>query len=350
MRVSLAKSGGSFSVAAGQPVLDAALQAGLNVPHGCRGGNCGACRARLLSGNVTYPNGLPLGLSAAEIDAGLILLCQARALGDLSIESFEMSTPDRITLKRLPARIACTQRWSHDVLGVFLRLPAAESFDFEPGQYLDVLLRDGRRRSFSIASPPHDARPLELHVRRVVGGEWTEPLFADPGRNTLLAIEGPLGRFVYHADSRAPMLLVGGGTGLAPLKSILRHVIENHLDREMILYWGVRSEADLYAHRELEELARQAPGFCYRAVLSEPDAGWCGRRGWVHEAVAREIVAERGSLAGHDVYASGPPAMIAAVLDEFPRRGADPQRLFFDSFDYAPDTRERQRTIAASKS
>lgn len=350
MRVSLANSAVSFSVAPDQTVLDAALRAGLKLPHGCNGGNCGACRARLKSGKVSYPQQRPLGLSAAEAAEGLILLCQARALEDLSIEAFPVSTPDRATVKRLPCRIEHTRRWSHDVLGVFLQLPVAEPFDFAPGQYLDVMLSGGRRRSFSIASPPHDARPLELHVRRVTGGEWTDPLFADPAadaaRKPLLAIEGPLGNFVYRADTLAPMLLVGGGTGLAPLKSILRHVIDNALDRDLTLYWGVRSERDLYAHAELEALAARAANLRYYPVLSEPGPDWRGRRGWVHESVQNEV----GSLAGYDIYASGPPAMIAAIRREFPRYGADAERLFFDSFDYAPDTLDRQRTTAASKS
>ena len=164
-------------------------------------------------------------------------------------------------------------------------------------------------------------------------------------RGMLLSIEGPLGQFVYR-PAEAPMLLVGGGTGLAPLKSILRHVIENDLRRRMTLYWGVRSERDLYAHAELQELARRAPAFRYEAVLSEPSAAWAGRRGWVHEAVLQDF--ER--FTATDIYASGPPAMIAAVRSEFARRGADPARLFFDSFDYAPDTLERQRTTAATKS
>jgi CDP-4-dehydro-6-deoxyglucose reductase len=349
VRVSLSKSDRSFSVEPDRPVLGAAQGAGLNLPHGCRGGNCGACRVRLLEGEVSYPNGRPLGLSDAEVADGFILLCQARAVSDLRIEAFELSAPGRSAMKRLPGRIVRRVPLSHDVLGVFLRLPPAEDFDFQPGQYIDVMLPGGRRRSFSIASPPHDSRLLELHIRRVQGGEFTDPLFAGPDvdreRGMLLSIEGPLGQFVYR-PADAPMLLVGGGTGLAPLKSIVRHVIENDLRRSMTLYWGVRSERDLYAQGELEELMRRAPTFRYEAVLSEPSPAWAGRRGWVHEAVLQDF--ER--LDATDIYASGPPAMIAAVRSEFALRGADPARLFFDSFDYAPDSLERQRTTAATKS
>lgn len=351
MRVSLSKSDRSFSVAPDQPVLDAALDAGLNLPHSCKSGNCGACRARLLHGEVEYPNGRPLGLSDAEVAEGLILLCQAHARSDLSMEIFELSAAGQALIKRLPCRIERVQCWAHDVIGVFLRLPAAERFEFLPGQYIDILLPEGRRRSFSIASPPHDSRFLELHVRRVPGGELTERLFAAKTPGTLLTIEGPLGHFVYRAPTapaseEAPMLLVGGGTGLAPLKSILRHVIENDLRREMTLYWGVRSERDLYAHDALEDMARRAANFRYLPVLSEPSSRWQGRRGWVHQAVLEDT----RHLERHDVYASGPPEMIEAVRRDFALRGAAPERLFFDSFDYAPDSLARQRTIAATKS
>ncbi len=352
MRVSLNKSGRSFSVAPGQPVLDAALDAGLNLPHSCKGGNCGACRARLLHGQLHYPNGPPLGLADSEVAEGLILLCQARADSDLTIETFERSLADQAQVKRLPGRIEHMQRWSYDVMGVFLRLPAAERFDFLPGQYIDILLPGGRRRSFSIASPPHDSRLLELHVRRVPGGEFTEQLFGEEPRAALLNIEGPLGHFVYRAPEppgggeEAPMLLVGGGTGLAPLKSIMRHVIENGVRREMTLYWGVRGERDLYAHAALEELARSDARLRYVPVLSEPSSRWEGRRGLVHEAVLREVE----QLRRYEVYASGPPQMIEAVRSEFGLRGVPAERLSFDSFDYAPDSLARHRTIAATKS
>ena len=318
---------------AAQPLLDAALGAGFNLSHGCKGGSCGACRARLLRGEVTYPNGRPLGLADGDAAAGLILLCRAHARGDLCIEAIEISTPEMAVVKRLPSRIEQVQTLSHDVLRLLLRLPAAEPFHFQPGQYVDFLLSGGRRRSFSIASPPHDSRSLELHVRRVHGGEFTEGLFAGDPRNALFTIEGPLGHFVYRPAPGVPLVMVGGGTGLAPLMSILRHVIETDLQRDMVMYWGVRSERDLYADAELRDLARRAPNFRYRAVLSEPGPGWGGPRGWVHEAVLREGV----QLAGSDIYASGPPAMIAALRRDFALRGADPSRLYAESFDYAAE-------------
>ncbi len=351
MRVNLTRPDRSFGVAQDQTVLDAALRAGLNLPHSCKNGNCGACRARLLEGEISYPAGRPLGLSEHEIADGLILLCQAHARGDLSLEILEPLAPEDIRIKRLPGRIERIERLSHDVIALFLRLPAAERFDFKPGQYVDVCLSRGRRRSFSIASPPHDARLLELHVRRVPGGELTERLFGEQVRGTLLDIEGPLGQFVYRDTAppgaeRAPMLLVGGGTGLAPLKSIIRHVVENDLRRRMILYWGVRSERDLYAHAALEEMARRAAGFRYLPVLSQPSPTWSGLSGLVHEAV----LADLDGLERYEVYASGPPAMVEVVRREFGQRGVASSRLWFDSFDYAPDSPARQRKSADTRS
>jgi CDP-4-dehydro-6-deoxyglucose reductase len=343
MRVSLANSGRSFSAAQGQSLLDAALVAGLNLPHSCKSGNCGSCRARLLEGSTEYPHGRPLGLSDREVADGQILLCQARACGDVVLETTELHAADEARIRCLPCRVERAEALSHDVMGVHLRLPAAEVFSFQPGQYIDVMLGGGRRRSFSIASPPHASRLLELHVRRVAGGEFTERLFAASPQRMLLNIEGPLGQFVWRY-SGAPVLMVGGGTGLAPLLAMLTSAVASGLGAPVTLYWGVRTAADLYRDQALQALARDVAGFAYVPVLSEPEASWRGRRGLVHAAVLEDHAA----LAGYDIYASGPPAMIGAVRSSFVQAGANPARLYFDSFDYAPDALARQRSSAST--
>jgi CDP-4-dehydro-6-deoxyglucose reductase len=351
MRITLAYRDRSFEAAPDQSLLDAALDASLNLPHSCKGGSCGACRARLLQGEIHYPNGPPLGLSESEIRDGLMLMCQARARSDLTLETFEIAAPEDIVTKRLPARIDRIEPLSHDVMGVHLRLPAAEEFRFKAGQYLDIMLSGGRRRSFSIASPPHEARTLELHVRRVAGGEFSERLFRDGAEGSLLSIEGPLGQFLYRdAPAGRPMLMVGGGTGLAPLLCIIKHVLHERLERDMRLYWGVRAERDLYADQALLDLERrmaQTAGarLTYVPVLSEGSVEWRGARGLVHAAV----LADFSDFAGCDVYTAGPPAMVAAVRRELAARGTDAERIFFDSFDYAPDSAARQSINAASK-
>jgi CDP-4-dehydro-6-deoxyglucose reductase len=346
--ISIANSSRSFTAAADQPLLEAAADAALNLPHSCQSGNCGACKARLVRGEVHYPNGPPLGLAAAESAEGLILLCQAHARSDLCIETFEVSPAASARRKRLPCRIERTVALSHDVMGLFLRLPIAEDFNFEAGQFIDILLPGGRRRSFSIASPPHDARPLELHIRRIAGGEFSDRLFHEDMRAALLSIDGPLGTFTYRPPTgRAPrMLMIGGGTGIAPLLSILRHLIENGIERDMQLYWGVRSERDLYAQATLEQLSRRAASLTYVPVLSEPTPEWRGRRGWVHEAALQEAP----DLEAIEVYAAGPPAMIAAIQREYESRGSAKTRLYYDSFDPASDKPARQRSSAPAKS
>jgi CDP-4-dehydro-6-deoxyglucose reductase, E3 len=349
VRVRVVNSSSDFEVARDQSVLDAALRASWSLPHSCKGGNCGLCKARLLRGEIDYPNGRPLGLSDAEIDSGFILLCQAQARSDLDLELQEMRSAHEHGAARIPCRIERATLAAHDVMIVLLRLPPAVDFFFQAGQYIDIMLGHDRRRSFSIASPPKDARCLELHVRRVPGGEWTEWLFGSGSvAGALIGIEGPLGRFHYREEPShsRPMLLVGGGTGIAPLLCILRHLVDTESQRELIVYWGVRSARDLYVEAAILELASRLPHLRYVAVLSEPDPAWPGRSGLVHAAVLEDL----RDLSAFDIYAAGPPAMIEALRCEFPQHGAAIDRLYCDSFDYAVDSLERQRTSAATKS
>jgi CDP-4-dehydro-6-deoxyglucose reductase, E3 len=328
-------------VAPGQGLLEAALAAGLNLPHSCKSGHCGSCRARLLTGAVSYPGTRPLGITDEEQRAGYVLLCQARAQSDLAVEARLIASVADVEIKTLPCRIARLVPLAPDVMQVWLRLPSVEHLPFQPGQYLDVLLEGGRRRSFSIASPPHDSALLELHVRQVAGGGFTSQLFGGVGsaatlqEGSLLRIEGPVGQFTYRPGT-APALMIAGGTGFAPLKSMLRHVLETGIRRDLHLYWGARHVRDLYEEPLVLEWVRGHPRLRFTAVLSEASAMEAAhhRCGWVHEAV----LADYPSLAQAEVYAAGPPAMIEAIRASFPGRGLAPQRLYFDSFDYAPDS------------
>ena len=334
-------------VAATQPVLEAALAAGLNLPHSCKSGHCGSCRARLRSGQISYPNGVPLGITAEEQAAGHILLCQARAQSDLEVEARFIAGVGEVEIKTLPARIAGLAPLAPDVMQVLLRLPTVEPLRFRAGQYLDVLLPDGRRRSFSIASPPHDNELIELHVRRVAGGGFSERLFGPAAAaapadglslGSLLRIEGPVGQFVYR-DGTGAALMVAGGTGFAPLKSMLRHVLENGVPRDVHLYWGARHTQDLYEEARVLEWVRQHPRLRFTAVLSEATVAEAAhhRVGFVHDA----LLADYPDLSAFEVYAAGPPAMIEALRATGPRHGLPAGRLYFDSFDYAPDSGRR---------
>jgi CDP-4-dehydro-6-deoxyglucose reductase, E3 len=331
--------GRTLRVSPDTPVLEAALSAGLNLPHSCKSGHCASCRAQLKQGEIRYPSGRPIGITEQEERAGKVLLCQARPASDLVIEARLIARVSEVEIKTLPCRVARLAQLAPDVMQVFLRLPAVEPLPFQPGQYLDFLVEDGRRRSFSIASPPHDSELIELHVRKVTGGGFTERLFGHVGTGALLRIEGPLGQFVYRPGT-TPIVMIAGGTGFAPLKSMLRHLLEAGPvqgatpGRDVHLYWGARRPIDVYEESLVLQWQREHPRFKFTAVLSEAASADAPhhRLGWVHEAV----LADYPRLDGLDVYTAGPPALVEAIRATFPAHGLSADRLHFDSFDYAP--------------
>lgn len=331
MKVRLLPSGLEFHAQADEPILSGALREHLNLPHSCKGGSCGVCRVRVLRGRFEYPHGRPIGIDAAEEADGHALICQARAIEDLVIEIREIRHVTDVAIRELPARVERMQRLAPDVMALWLRLPGVEPFTWQCGQYVDVMLSGDRRRSFSLANPPHDSALLELHVRRNPGGEFSERVFGDLKPGALLRIEGPLGQFIYRPGER-PLLLIGGGTGYAPLKAMIREVLETEGRRDAMLFWGARTSVDLYEDEWLRALAAKHARFHYAPVLSEQAASETHESGLVHEAVLNRIA----GLAGFDIYAAGPPALIDAVRSTLPRQGADPERIYIDSFDYAP--------------
>lgn len=314
-------------------MLAAGLRAGLHLPHSCRGGSCGACEARILSGRLHYPRGRPPGLTAAEAGTGRALLCQARALSELVLEARALAVPEEVRIRRLPCRVESRELLCHDVMRLMIKLPSLEPFTFLAGQYVDFLLDGGQRRSFSIASPPHEVERLELHVRRVEGGSFTAQVFDELSERSLLRLEGPLGGFWLREESDRPVVMVAGGTGFAPIKSMLRHLMHTGSRRPVRFYWGVRRPRDLYEGERVARWAREHDWLDFTPVMSEPlpADGWQGRRGWVHEAVLEDSP----SLAAVDVYAAGPPPMIGVIQELFPAQGLPQGRLYFDSFEYA---------------
>jgi CDP-4-dehydro-6-deoxyglucose reductase len=355
-RITLVPTGQSFAADPAEPVLEAALRAGLNLPHSFKGGHCASCRARILSGDIVYPDcDLPAGITPEEAAERYALLCQAAAVTDLVVETREVRPAPEVEVRSLPCRIDRMERLADDVLAVYLRLPAVEHFAFRAGQYLDFILSGGRRRSFSIASAPADGALLEVHARRASSSGFTGQLFDSMRAGTLLRIEGPLGQFWFRAESPRPALMIGGGTGYAPLRAMLRQLLAVGDRRPLSLYRGARTSSDLYEHFWLQSVATVRPHFDYRPVLSDPAAdaaselgasAWDGRTGLVHEAVLDDL---GDRLAGFDVYASGPPAMIEAIRHTFTEQYALPrEQLFFDSFDYAPDTLAAMRKSEAT--
>lgn len=333
-QVRLQPSGKTFAVEDGETVLDAAVRQDIALPFGCQSGGCGACRARLIEGKIDYTLP-PHALAPAEIDAGYVLLCQARPSTDLTLAADELPPGGPRIIRNLAVRVERVEPLSHDVMALHLRLPRGRRLAFRAGQYVDVLLKDGRRRSFSIASPPSGEDTLALHLRHVPGGEFTGRVFSGLTPKTILRVEGPLGSF-YLRESGRPILMMAGGTGFAPLKSMIEEAFERGLERPMHLYWGARARRDLYLPALPEKWAVHHTGFRYTPVLSDPqpDDGWQGRIGWVHEALATD----HPDLRGFDVYMSGPPPMIDAAKATFARLGLPLDRLFYDTFDYAYET------------
>jgi CDP-4-dehydro-6-deoxyglucose reductase len=326
-------SGRTFSVEPDQKILDVALAQGITLPYSCRNGSCGTCKARLRAGAVDYGDYQEKAMSAKERADGKVLLCQARARGDLTIEAHELNTPAGIVVKTLPARVLTLERAAHDVMVLSLKLPENQRLAFLAGQYVDILLKDNQRRSFSLANAPHADTALELHVRHVPGGFFTDHIFSKMQERDLVRLRGPLGTFFLREDSQRPIIFIAGGTGFAPIKAIVEHAIAAGVQRPMHFYWGVRAFRDLYRHALVESWVSSGVLQRYVPVLSEPQAqdDWRGRKGFVHN----EVLTDYTDLSGYEVYASGPPAMIEAIKHHFFARGLLPERLFFDSFEFA---------------
>lgn len=321
----------SISVPEDLPVLAAAQQAGLPLPHGCRSGRCGSCRARLLSGRIVYPAGPPPGLSAQEISQGFVLLCQALARTDLVVEARLVQSSAEAQIQTLPARIVRRVPLAADVMQLWLRVPAAESLEFLAGQYLDVLLAGGLRRSYSVANAPLTGSEFELHVRHIPSGAFSAAVFGSLRDGAQLKIEGPFGRFIFQSATE-PVIFIAGGTGFAPIKAMLNQALAENSARELQLYWGAHDAPGLYEAALVRDWARRNPRLTLHTVLSGASAGPY-RAGWVHEAV----LGDHPTLAPFAIYAAGPPAMIAAIERTFPVQGAQPERLYLDSFEYASD-------------
>lgn len=333
-KVSIPASGHRFSVEPGEAILDAALRQGIGLPYGCRNGACGKCAGKLLSGEVEYKKALRAS-ALAEAESGKTLLCQACAKSDLAIEVREINRSADVEIKTLPCRVEHMQLLAHDIMQLKLKLPESERLQFLAGQYIEFLLKDGKRRAFSIANAPHDDAFIELHIRHVPDGHFGDYVFDGMKPKTLLRLQGPLGSYYLREDSDRPVIMMGGGTGYAPLKSMLEHVFYTGNQRRIHLYCGVRSRRDLYMHEQCSAWAGQYDNLVYTPVLSEPlpEDAWQGATGYVHE----KVIEDHPDLQHYDVYMSGPPPMIKAGMELFYAHGLPETQIYSDSFEYSDD-------------
>jgi len=336
-QVELKTSGKTFSVEADETVLEAALRQSINLPYGCKNGACGSCKGRLLTGKITHGDHSQSALSPADETAGATLLCCAHPQTNLLIEVREVQGGGDIPVRKVPCRINTIKFASDDVAILQLQLPASERFQFLAGQYLEFLLKDNKRRAYSIANAPHEEGPLELHIRHLPGGLFTDPLFGQTAdgkqikEKDILRFEGPLGSFFLREDSKKPIIFLASGTGFAPIKAMLTSIQNKKIDREIHFYWGGRRPKDLYMDSLCQEFTHTIPGFHYIPVISEalPEDGWQGRTGFVHRAVMHDF----SDLSSYQVYACGAPIVIAAARTDFVKECRLPEEEFFaDSF------------------
>lgn len=345
--VRLQPSGKSFQVDAEASILDQALQAGIVLPYGCKNGACGSCKARVLSGTFIQDAHQPQALTAAEQARGLALVCRARATSDIELEARVVAAVGDIPIRKMPCRVAAIDRLAPDVIRLELQLPATERLQYLAGQYVDLLLKDGVRRSYSMATPPGLASTIELHVRHLPGGRFSDALFGitEPPVKVrdILRLEGPLGTFFLREDSTAPVILLASGTGFAPIKALIeQYRIKQDAaggsaaPRPMTLYWGGRRPVDLYHDALCREWAATLPEFRYVPVISDsqPEDGWQGRAGFVHRAVLEDFP----DLSRHEVYACGAPIVVESARHDYvAEAGLSPDAFHADAFTTAAD-------------
>jgi CDP-4-dehydro-6-deoxyglucose reductase, E3 len=328
--VTLRPSGRTFEVEEGASILTTALNQHINLPYGCRLGTCCSCRGKVVSGSVNFGNAHPAYLPQSQRDEGYALLCSASPLSDLTIEVEEL--PQLGEPVTFPAIVKGVEFLARDVAKLTLRLPIHENIRIVAGQFVDLTLPGGVCRSYSIANPPKLSNmvDLEFHIKHMPGGVFTDYVFGDMKLRERVECRGPLGTF-FLRESKKPAILLAGGTGYAPIRSILLDQCERGSDREFVVYWGGRTKADLYLHEEAEALTREHPNIRYVPVLSEPVAqcDWSGRTGFVHRAVMEDFA----DMSGAQVYACGAPAMVDAARRDFVDTCKLPSEDFFaDSF------------------
>jgi CDP-4-dehydro-6-deoxyglucose reductase, E3 len=327
-------SGRTFSVDRDEPILAAAIRQGIGLPYGCRDGACGSCKSRLLEGRVIHGAHQAKALSNEEEAAGLVLTCCAAPQSDVVLEARTVPGAGEFPVRKMPTRVISIDKPAPDVAVLKMQLPANDVLRYHAGQYIEFILRDNARRSYSMATAPHtqgDKPAIELHIRHMPGGLFTEQVFSTMKAKDILRIEGPFGSFFLREDSAAPIVLLASGTGFAPIKAIIEHLQFKASDRPAVLYWGCRSRADLYQHDWALEAAVQMPNLRYVPVLSEPKAedAWAGRTGLVHHAVMQDLP----DLSAHQVYACGAPIMVESAQRDFINRcGLPAEEFYADAF------------------
>ena len=334
-KVIVQPSNHQFTVEPGQTVVDAAMAVDIILPYSCRTGACSSCKGKVVSGTFEAGSSPAQVLSPEELAAGYTLFCQAKPTSDLVIEVNDVRMAGDIQVRKMPSRVMGLERLRDDVMIIDLQLPPSEPFRYYPGQYIEFILKDGQRRSYSMASAPAENNRVELHIRHMPGGVFTDHVFGagDTAMKVreVLRLEGPVGSFFLREDSEKPIVFLASGTGFAPVKAMVEHMIATGCQRQAALYWGGRRPADLYLSELAQSWESVLPGFKYIPVVSDaqPEDQWSGRSGFVHHAVQADIP----DLSGYEVYACGVPVMVESARRDFIRDNGLPEAAFFaDAF------------------
>ena len=330
-QVSIQPSAHQYNCKDEETILQAALNNGIGLPYGCRNGACGSCKGKLVSGSIDYGNYSHTALSEEEKARGMALFCCAKPLSDVTIEAREVGAIKDLQVKILPSRVQSIERPADDVVVISLKLPANERLQFLAGQYIEFLLKDGKRRSYSMANAPHDDQFVQLHIRHMPGGHFTDHVFGKMKERDILRFEGPLGSFFLREESSKPIIFVASGTGFAPIKAVIEHAIYREMKRPMTLYWGGRRPKDIYMMDLCRRWAETVPGFTFVPVVSDalPEDAWTGRTGFVHRAAAEDFP----DMSGHQVYSCGAPIVVDSARRDFVTQCALPEDEFYaDSF------------------
>ena len=330
-QISVLPSGRTFSAEPGEAMLTAGIRQGIGMPYGCKDGACGSCKCKKLEGTVVHGIHQSKALSPQEEANGYVLPCCGVAHSDVVLESRQVTQAGAFPIRKMPSRIALIEDKSHDVKLIRLQLPANDPFAYRAGQYVEFILRDGSRRSYSMANAPHNGPGLELHIRHMPGGKFTDHVFGVMKEKEIQRIEGPFGSFFLREDSGKPMVLLASGTGFAPIKGLIEHMQFQKITREATLYWGGRRPADLYMDAWVKERLAEMPNLHYVPVVSDalPEDAWTGRTGFVHRAVLEDFP----DLSGYQVYACGAPIVVDSARKEFSElAGLDEDEYYADSF------------------
>jgi CDP-4-dehydro-6-deoxyglucose reductase len=330
-QIQIEPSGRSFTVSSSETLLLAGIAQGINLPYGCKDGACGSCKCKKLSGNVTHGVHQSKALSDEEEAQGFVLPCCATATSDVVLESRQVTAEGAMPIKKMPTRVTLMERKSPDVIRLLLQMPANEVFAYHAGQYIEFLLRDGLRRSYSMANAPHlIAQGLELHIRHMPGGKFTDQVFGTMKERDILRIEGPYGSFYLRQEENKPMVLLASGTGFAPIKALIEEMLFKGVTRPAMLYWGGRRPHDLYMDDWVKAKLTEMPNLRYVPVVSDalPEDGWTGRVGFVHQAVLQDVP----DLSGHQVYACGAPIVVESAQRDYVRAGLPMDEFYADAF------------------